>query len=74
MSSIIGIVFGNSYLLFSITIFLSFKNYIGYIYTNDNEIIQIISTVIPVVCSFFFFDANQGILCGIIGFKINKTL
>jgi len=50
----------------NITISIASRNYIGYIFTNETEVIDLVAQMMPIVATFNFFDGVQGVASGVI--------
>jgi multidrug resistance protein, MATE family len=47
-------------------IIFSIKGFIGRLYTNDEDVINLINQTLPIVLSFLLFDGVQGVSNGIL--------
>lgn len=57
-----------------LTAIVIFRKYISFIFTNDEQVINILSKVIPLICIYEFCDGIQGVASGILRGQGNLRL
>ena len=59
-------VLGCSLMLINAAIMFFGRNHLGYIYTNNENVVQVTSTLFPIAGLFQIFDGEQTVLSGVL--------